>query len=140
MTKEEIIKQVEYYISDPARWHNSNGKARIALSTMIEELITAPTAKPNVELPKGVKLCDCPECGAEIQYGLAQDVIDKFNKVFGTKCAKPNVSGELAKELLNGIIAADPNVINDYESGDFVIRSLYNQCQKLIKSLNSNDR
>lgn len=62
------------------------------IAALLDDVFSS-TAKPNVELPKGVKLCDCPECGAEIQYGLAQDVIDKFNKVFGTKGAKPNVSG-----------------------------------------------
>lgn len=74
----------------------------IIMEAIDKYLLYASTAKPNVELPRGVKLCDCPECGAEIQYGLAQDVIDKFNKVFGTKGAKPNVSGEL-EEFMNDV-------------------------------------
>lgn len=56
--------------------------------------------------------------------------------------SKGSVSNSLplAQNLLNGIISADPNVIADYKVSDVVIRSLYDQCRKLIKSLGGNDR
>lgn len=88
MTKKKLIEIIIKWRGHGASW----GDVLTAIDAY------ASTAKPNVELPRGVKLCDCPECGAEIQYGLAQDVIDKFNKVFGTKGAKPNVSGELPSD------------------------------------------
>jgi hypothetical protein len=33
-----------------------------------------------VLLQKGKKLCDCPECGAEIQFGLSDDTKESFKK------------------------------------------------------------
>lgn len=30
------------------------------------------------EIPNGVKLCDCPECGAEIQFGISSEVVNLF--------------------------------------------------------------
>lgn len=56
--------------------------------------------------------------------------------------AKLPVSGALplAQKLLRSIIAADPNVERDYKSSDRVIRSLYDQCRRLVKKLGGNDR
>ena len=41
----------------------------------------------------------------------------------------------LAKKLLRSIVAADPNVIRNYNSSDMVIRDLYQQCKILVSSL-----
>jgi len=63
-------------------WYNFQSRAwsRVPDGVTVRgwlELQTIPVAQ---EIPKGIKLCDCPECGAEIQYGLAQDAIDAFRK------------------------------------------------------------
>lgn len=41
----------------------------------------------------------------------------------------------LAEKLLNSIVSADPNVIENYKDSDIIIRDLYEQCKKLVESL-----
>jgi hypothetical protein len=56
---------------------------------------------------------------------------------------KPAVSGSLplAEDLLQSIIRADPNVIeNKFPKADTIILTLYNKCKKLVKELGGNDR
>lgn len=40
-----------------------------------------------------------------------------------------------ASELMRSITAADPNVVDDYENSDHVIRSLYNKCNRLLQEI-----
>lgn len=46
------------------------------------------------------------------------------------------ISG-MATKLLNSIIAADPNVINDKKISDVIIRDLYKQCNKLVMAISN---
>lgn len=63
------------------------------------------------ELPHGVKLCNCPECGAEIQYGLSKETIEAFNN---SKLFKPNQVSDKAvpAETIGSIIT---DAINLFE-------------------------
>jgi len=47
----------------------------------------------------------------------------------------PDTIRKAAEELLNAIIAADPNVEQDFKSSDYIIRSLYNKAKKLVKQI-----
>lgn len=43
---DEILDEVEYYVSDPARWHDSSRKSRLGLQSMIEKLISEQATQP----------------------------------------------------------------------------------------------
>lgn len=48
---------------------------------------------------------------------------------------KENNTLELAQKLLDSIICADKNVIDEYENSDIIIRDLYEQCKLLVEKL-----
>ena len=35
----------------------------------------------ELEIPHGVKLCDCPECGAEIQLGISDELKKRLESI-----------------------------------------------------------
>ena len=43
--------------------------------------IQALESVSKLELPRGVKLCDCPECGAEIQFGISEELKEKLKNI-----------------------------------------------------------
>ena len=88
----------------------------------------------------------------ELEIDLQPNQVQKLKRhledfCYNNFCGQPvlrqtDVSGALplAQKLLNGIIAADPNVIDEPKIADRVIKSLYYDCRKLVQSLGGNDR
>lgn len=86
------------------------------------------------------KILEHSNINAHLIITKAKELQQRETKV--KNLANVPVSGSLplAEKLLNSIVAADPNVIHNYNQSDIVIRGLYTQCKELVKSLGGNDR
>ena len=83
-----------------------------------------------VDTPEPKKLCSSIE-------DLVEELADSKVKnliLSGVSSALPK-----SEKLLESIICADRNVIDDFESSDVVIRDLHQQCKELLAIIKGND-